>query len=160
MAGGSLQDAGPATARVKLMLQDGTPYETEGALKFSEVTVDQSTGSVVLRAEFPNPKGVLLPGLFVRAVIVEGLQPTAILAPQSAVTHNERGQPTCFVVGADGKVELRVLTTSRAVGTNWLVTDGLKPGDRLIVDGLINVQPGVAVKAVVAPPPPPPVAVR
>jgi membrane fusion protein (multidrug efflux system) len=160
MAGGSLQDAGPATARVKLMLQDGTPYEPEGALKFSEVTVDQSTGSVVLRAEFPNPNGVLLPGLFVRAVIVEGLQPTAILAPQRAVTHNERGQPTCFVVGPDGKAELRVLTTSRAVGTNWLVTDGLKPGDRLIVDGLINVQPGMAVKAVVAPPPPPPVAVR
>jgi membrane fusion protein, multidrug efflux system len=160
MAGGSLQDAGPATARVKLMLQDGTPYDQEGTLKFSEVTVDPSTGSVVLRAEFPNPKGVLLPGLFVRAVIVQGVQPAAILAPQRAVNHNERGQATAFVVGSDGKAELRVLETPRSVGTNWLVSQGLKPGDRLIVDGLINVQPGGAVKAIPAGPAPAPVAVR
>lgn len=160
MAGGSLRDAGPATARVKLMLQDGTAYDQEGILKFSEVTVDPSTGSVVLRAEFPNPRGVLLPGLFVRAVIAQGVQPTAILVPQQAVNHNERGQPTAFVVGPDGKAELRVLETSRAVGTNWLVTAGLKAGDKLIVDGLINVQPGAPVKASPAGPPPPPVAVR
>jgi membrane fusion protein (multidrug efflux system) len=160
MAGGSLQEAGPATARVKLMLQDGTPYDQEGTLKFSEVTVDASTGSVVLRAEFPNPKQILLPGLFVRAVIVQGVQPAAILAPQHTVSHNERGQPTAFVVGADNKAELRVLETPRAVGTDWLVTQGLKPGDRLIVEGLINVQPGVAVKASPAAPAPAPVAVR
>jgi membrane fusion protein (multidrug efflux system) len=160
MAGGSLQQAGPATARVKLLLQDGTPYDREGTLKFSEVTVDPSTGSVVLRAEFPNPRGVLLPGLFVRAVIAQGLQPAAILAPQHAVNHNERGQPTAFVVGPDGKAELRILETSRTVGNNWLVTAGLKPGDRLIVDGLINVQPGAVVKAVPAGPTPPPLAVR
>jgi len=160
VAGGSLQDAGQATARVKLMLQDGTPYDQEGTLKFSEVTVDPSTGSVVLRAEFPNPKGVLLPGLFVRAVIAQGVQSAAILAPQHAVSHNERGQSTAFVVGQDGKAELRVLETPRAIGANWLVTGGLKPGERLIVDGLINVQPGDAVKAVPAGPAPAPIAVR
>ncbi len=160
VAGGSLQDAGLATARVKLMLQDGTPYGQEGILKFSEVTVDPSTGSVVLRAEFPNPNGVLLPGLFVRAVITQGVQPAAILAPQHAVSHNERGQPTAFVIGPDGKAELRVLETPRAIGANWLVTAGLKPGERLIVDGLINVQPGGAVKAVPAAAAPTPVAVR
>jgi membrane fusion protein (multidrug efflux system) len=160
MAGGSLQDAGPATARVKLMLQDGTPYDQEGSLKFSEVTVDPSTGSVILRAEFPNPKGVLLPGLFVRAVIAQGVQSAAILAPQHAVSHNERGQPTAFVIGPDGKAELRLLETSRAVGDNWLVTRGLKPGDRLIVDGLINVQPGAPVKASPAGRAPPPTVVR
>lgn len=159
LAGGSLQ-APPATARVKLMLQDGTPYAQEGTLKFAEVTVDQSTGSVVLRAEFPNPKRVLLPGLFVRAVIDEGIQPDAVLAPQRAVTHNEKGQPTAFVVGPDGKAELRTLQTSRAVGSSWVVTKGLSPGDKLIVDGLINVQPDKPVKAVPAGPPPPAVAVQ
>ncbi|HEX4183088.1 MAG TPA: efflux RND transporter periplasmic adaptor subunit [Caulobacteraceae bacterium] len=159
MAGGSLQ-AGPGTARVRLMTQDGTPFAQEGTLKFSEVTVDPSTGFVVLRAEFPNPKRVLLPGLFVRAVIDEGVQPDAVLAPQRAVTHNEKGQPTAFVIGADGKAELRTLETSRAVGTKWVVTKGLSPGDKLIVDGLINVQPGIAVKAVPAGPPPPAVAVQ
>jgi membrane fusion protein (multidrug efflux system) len=160
MAGGSLRDAGAATAKVKLLLQDGTPYDQEGTLKFSEVTVDPSTGSVALRAEFPNPKGVLLPGLFVRAVIAQGLEPAGILAPQHAVNHNEHGQATAFVVNADGKAELKILETRQAVGTNWLVTGGLKPGDRLIVDGLINVQPGMAVKAVPAGPAPAPIAVR
>jgi membrane fusion protein (multidrug efflux system) len=160
MAGGSLQDAGSATARVRLLLQDGTPYDQEGTLKFSEVTVDPSTGSVVLRAEFPNPRGALLPGLFVRAVISQGVQPAAILAPQRAVSHNDRGQATAFVVGADGKAELKVLEIARAIGTNWLVTSGLKPGDRLIVDGLINVQPGGPVKAAPAGPAPAPAAVR
>jgi membrane fusion protein, multidrug efflux system len=152
MAGGSLQAAPPDTARVKLKLQDGTPYAPEGVLKFSEVTVDPSTGSVVLRAQFPNPNRVLLPGLFVRAVIVEGVQPDAVLAPQRAVTHNEKGQPTAFVVGPNGKAELRVLETSRAIGPNWVVTKGLSAGDHLIIDGLINVQPGIAVKAVPAVP--------
>jgi membrane fusion protein (multidrug efflux system) len=132
----------------------------EGRLKFSEVTVDPSTGSVVLRAEFPNPHGVLLPGLFVRAVIVEGMQASAILAPQQAVAHNERGQPTAYVVGPGGKAELRVLETSRSVGNRWLVTKGLNPGDRLIVDGLINLQPGAPVKASPAGPAPPLPAVR
>jgi membrane fusion protein (multidrug efflux system) len=152
MAHGSLQAAPPDTARVRLMLQDGTPYPQEGVLKFSEVTVDPSTGSVVLRAQFPNPNRVLLPGLFVRAVIVEGIQPDAVLAPQRAVTHNQKGQPTAFVVGPNGKAELRTLETSRAIGPNWVVTKGLSVGDHLIIDGLINVQPGIAVKAVPAVP--------
>jgi len=158
IAGGQLTGAGPASARVKLLLQDGTPYPAEGVLKFSEVTVDQTTGSVTLRAVFPNANHVLLPGLYVRAVIVEGVQPNGVLAPQAAVSRNEKGQATAFLVGADGKAEPRILKTGQAVGDAWLVTDGLKPGDKLITEGLLNVRPGAPVRPVPAgsPPSPPP----
>ena len=158
IAGGQLTGAGPSSARVKLLLQDGTPYPSEGILKFSEVTVDQTTGSVTLRAVFPNPNRLLLPGLYVRAVIVEGLQPEGILAPQAAVSRDEKGDATAFVVDAQDKAEQRVLKTGQAIGDAWLVTGGLKPGDRLITEGLLNVKPGAPVKPVPAgsPPPPPP----
>jgi membrane fusion protein (multidrug efflux system) len=158
IAGGQLAGAGPASARVKLLLQDGTPYPAEGVLKFSEVTVDQTTGSVTLRAVFPNRNHVLLPGLYVRAEIVEGVEPNGVLAPQAAVSRNEKGEATAFVVGADGKAEPRTLKTGQAIGGAWLVTDGLKPGDKLITEGLLNVRPGAPVRPVPAgsPPAPPP----
>lgn len=130
---------------VKLKLEDDSQYDSAGTLEFSEVTVDQGTGAVTLRAIFPNPDGLLLPGMFVREQIQEGIVQKAILAPQQGVTHNQKGQPTALVVGADDKVELRVLTTDRAIGANWLVTDGLKDGDRLIVSGVQRARPGMRV---------------
>ncbi len=150
LTGGQLDRAGPSSARVKLVLSDGAPYPEEGVLKFSEVTVDQTTGSVTLRAQFPNPNGVLLPGMFVRAELNEGVYPNAILAPQQGVSHDPKGAASAFVVGPDGKAQPRTLKTAEAYGDKWLVTEGLKPGDRLIVEGLMKVQPGVAVKAVPA----------
>ena len=149
LSGGQLEHA-PSSARVKLVLSDGTPYPQEGELKFSEVTVDQSTGSVTLRALFPNPSKVLLPGMFVRAELNEGVYQNGILAPQQGVSHDPKGAATAFVVGPDGKAQPRTLTTAEAIGDKWLVTDGLKPGDRLIVEGLLKVQPGVKVHAVPA----------
>lgn len=150
LTGGQLDRAGPLSAKVKLMLSDGSAYPEEGVLKFSEVTVDQSTGSVTLRAIFPNPHDVLLPGMFVRAELNEGIYPDAILAPQQGVSHDPKGAATAMVVGQDGKVQSRTLTTAEAYGDKWLVTGGLKPGDRLIVDGLQAAQPGEKVKAVPA----------
>ena len=150
LSGGQLDRAGPSSARVKLVLSDGTPYPEEGVLKFSEVTVDQSTGSVTLRAVFPNPHAVLLPGMFVRAVLSEGVYPDAILAPQQGVTHDPKGAASAFVVDAGGKARPRTLKTAEAYGDKWLVTEGLRPGDRLIVQGLMKVHPGIAVKAVAA----------
>ncbi len=147
LSGGQLDRDGPKSAKVSLMLSDGVPYPHEGVLKFAEVTVDQSTGSVTLRAVFPNPHDVLLPGMFVRAVLNEGVYPNGILAPQQGVSHDPKGAATAFVVGPDGKAQARTLTTAGAFGDKWLVTDGLHPGDKLIVEGLLNVKPGVAVKA-------------
>ena len=149
LSGGQL-DRTPTSARVKLVLSDGTPYPQEGQLKFSEVTVDQSTGSVTLRAVFPNPNKVLLPGMFVRANLNEGVYQNGILAPQQGVSHDPKGAASAFVVGADGKAQARTLTTGEAIGDKWLVTGGLKPGDKLIVEGLLKVQPGMAVHAVPA----------
>jgi len=145
-------DAGDAAVRLKL--EDGSDYPLAGRLQFADVTVDANTGAVNLRAIFPNPRGVLLPGMYVRAVITEGVQPNAILAPQAGVTRDERGQPTAFVVDAQGKAQLRTLKTGRAIGDKWLVLEGLKPGDRIIVEGLQKVRPGAAVKAVPAGAPP------
>ncbi len=116
-------------------------------MQFSEVTVDQGTGSVTLRALFPNAQGVLLPGMFVQATLEEGVRQNGILAPQQGVTHDQRGDPTALVVDKDGKAELRTLTTERAIGENWLVTQGLGDGDRLIVKGLQMVRPGAPVNA-------------
>ena len=155
IAGGQLTGGGPASARVRLLLQDGTPYPTEGVLKFSEVTVDQTTGSVTLRAEFANRNRLLLPGLYVRAVIVEGVEPHGILAPQVAISRNEKGQATAFVLDAQNRAQPRILKTGQAIGDNWLVTGGLAPGDRLITDGLMKVRPGAPVKPVPAGSPPP-----
>ncbi|GLX88083.1 MULTISPECIES: efflux RND transporter periplasmic adaptor subunit [Pseudomonas] len=146
LADGRLKKAGDNAAKVKLTLPDGSEYAQEGRLEFSEVSVDETTGSVTLRALFPNPDEILLPGMFVHAQLEAGIDSHAILAPQVGVTHNLKGQPTAMVVGPDNKVELRVLQASRTVGSDWLVEKGLNPGDRLITDGLQFVKPGVEVK--------------
>ncbi|MDR8016862.1 efflux RND transporter periplasmic adaptor subunit [Ectopseudomonas guguanensis] len=150
LAEGRLQKAGDSAAKVALKLEDGSRYAHEGTLEFSEVAVDESTGSVTLRAVFPNPDHLLLPGMFVHAELLAGVKENAILAPQQGVTRNQRGEPTAMVVGADNKVELRVLKADRTAGNTWLVEDGLKEGDRLITEGLQFVQPGAEVKAVPA----------
>lgn len=150
LAAGNLQKAGDNAAKVKLYLEDGSEYPLDGKLEFSEVSVDQGTGSVTVRAVFPNPKHELLPGMFVHAQLQEGVKDQAILAPQQGVTRSLRGLPTALVLGADDKVELRELKADRTVGAYWLVTDGLKPGDRLITEGLQYVQPGVKAKPVPA----------
>ena len=150
MAEGRLQKASDSAAKVALKLEDGSRYAHEGTLEFSEVAVDESTGSVTLRAVFPNPDHLLLPGMFVHAELLSGVKQNAILAPQQGVTRNQRGEPTAMVVGADNKVEQRVLKADRTAGSAWLVEDGLQEGDRLITEGLQFVQPGAEVKAVPA----------
>jgi membrane fusion protein (multidrug efflux system) len=136
------------TAQVKLILEDGSKYPLAGTLKFSEVTVDQSTGSVTLRAIFPNPNQTLLPGMFVRAVLEEGVNESSILIPQRGVTRNPKGDAMVMTVGAEEKVEPRTIKVVRTVGDNWLVSDGLKAGDRVILEGLQKARPGTVVKAV------------
>jgi len=134
--------------KVKLILEDGTAYPQEGTLQFSDVTVDPTTGSVVLRVVFPNPNGVLLPGMFVRAVVKEGINEQAVLIPQQGVSRDHKGNPVALIVDAEGKVGLRMLTLDRAIGDNWLISSGLAPGDRVIVEGLQLLRPGTVVKAV------------
>ncbi|MVW71050.1 efflux RND transporter periplasmic adaptor subunit [Bordetella sp. 15P40C-2] len=141
------RDMSKDSARVSLVLANGQPYSLEGKLEFSEVTVDEGTDSVTLRAVFPNPDHKLLPGMFVRARILEGVAPEGLLVPQRGVTRNQRGQATALVVNAEDKVELRTLKTDRAIGDQWLVTEGLQAGDRVIVEGLQSVRPGVEVVA-------------
>ena len=136
------------STRVKLLLEDGSTYPLTGTLKFSEVTVDQSTGSVTLRAVFPNPKQALLPGMFVRAVLEEGVDENAILIPQRGVTRNPKGDAMVLIVGAEEKVEPRPIKVVRTVGDSWLVSGGLKTGDRVILEGLQKARPGTPVKAV------------
>ena len=146
LADGRLKKAGENAAKVKLTLPDGSEYPLEGRLEFTEVSVDETTGSVTLRAVFPNPDSVLLPGMFVHAQLEAGINSDAILAPQIGVTHNAKGEPTALIVGPDNKVELRVLQATRTVGSDWLVEKGLNAGDRLITDGLQYVRPGAEVK--------------
>jgi membrane fusion protein (multidrug efflux system) len=147
LAGGQIKSVGDGKVPVKLVLEDGSNYDQPGTLQFSEVTVDQGTGAVTLRAIFPNEGGLLLPGMFVREQLQEGIQQNGILAPQQGVTHNQKGEPTALVVDTDSKVQLRVLTTDRAIGNDWLITSGLKAGDRLVVSGVQMVRPGVEVTA-------------
>lgn len=142
LASGQLQKAGDNAARVKLILEDGSEYAELGQLEFSEVSVDEGTGSVTLRAVFPNPNHDLLPGMFVHAQLQAGVNSQAILAPQQGVTRNLKGQPTALVVNRDNKVELRELKADRTVGNQWLINDGLHSGDRLITEGLQFVKPG------------------
>lgn len=132
---------------VKLVLEDGSAYAQAGTLKFAEVAVDEATGSVTLRAEFPNPQGVLLPGMFVRAVFDAAVDPDAILVPQQGITRDAKGNATALVVGADGKVEQRVVTAQRTEGDRWVITAGLAAGERLIVEGTTKVRPGMTVNA-------------
>ena len=145
---GSLERLGQAGAPVRLILSDASEYPLEGQLKFSEVTVDPTTGSVTLRAVFPNPDGVLLPGMYVRARLTQAQGPQGVLAPQQAVAHGPSGQATAFVVGRDGRAQLRALSLGPPIGDNWLIASGLAPGDRLIVDGLMSVTPGALVRPV------------
>lgn len=148
MAEGRLQKAGDGQPVAKLVLEDGSDYPETGKLLFSEVTVDTSTGMVTLRALFPNPKRMLLPGMFVHARVEEGMNDKGLLVPQQSVSRNQRGEPTALVVGTDNKVETRVLKVDRTIGDNWLVTDGVKPGDRVIVEGIQKIKPGIPVRAV------------
>lgn len=144
----SLAMGSGTSANVRLQLEDGSMYAHAGTLQFSEVVVDPSTGSVTLRARFPNPEHVLLPGMYVRAVVQQGERKNAILAPQRGVTRDSRGLPVALVVGAGDLVERREIVTSRAVGESWLVESGLGDGDRLIVEGSAKVKPGDPVRAV------------
>jgi len=148
LASGLLKKNGAAQAQVKLLLEDGSAYPLPGTLKFSEVTVDQSTGSITLRAIFPNPQQTLLPGMFVRAILEEGESAQAILVPQRGVTRDPSGNAAVLVVGPEEKVELRTIKVARTVGDNWLVSEGLKAGDRVILEGIQKARPGTQVKAV------------
>jgi len=133
---------------VQLILEDGTKYPAEGTLQFRDISVDPSTATVILRMVFPNPNGVLLPGMFVRTAVKEGANDQAILIPQQAVMRDPKGTPMALIVNAAGAVEARILTLDRAIGDRWLVTSGLTTGERVIVEGLQKARPGAAVKAV------------
>lgn len=148
LLGGQLSAKAPASTPVTLLLEDGSPYPLPGKLEFTDVTVDQASGAVTLRAIFPNPNGLLLPGMYVRAVVAEGVAPAGVLAPQQGVSRDERGQPTALVVDAKGRAQIRDVQTDGAVGNQWLIKSGLAAGDRLIVEGLQKVKPGDAVHAV------------
>jgi len=145
MASGTL--GAPSSAQVRLVLEDGSVYPIPGRLAFSDITVDQGTGSIGLRAIFPNPNGALLPGLYVRARLEQGVATSAILVPQAAVSRDPKGAATVYVVDAAGKAQLRPIAVSRTIKDKWLVTGGLKPGERVIVEGLQKVRPGGAVQA-------------
>jgi len=145
---GSLNRNGQIRNKVRLLLEDGTPYRWEGALQFRDVTTDPTTGSVILRVVVPNPKGVLLPGMFVRAVVEEGVNPKALLIPQEAVSRNPKGDPVALIVDAEGKVQQRMVTIDRAIGNQWLIAAGLSTGERVIVEGMQKAKPGASVKAV------------
>jgi membrane fusion protein, multidrug efflux system len=155
---GRITTSGPNAAKVSLVLEDGRTYKGMGKLQFTDVTVDQTTGSVTIRALFPNPDRVLLPGMFVRARIEEGTNDNAYLVPQVGVQHDQKGQATVLVVGSDNKIAVRPIQTSATQGQDWVVDSGLNPGDRVVVQGTEKVRPGAQVKAVAAqlPPPPPP----
>lgn len=145
---GRIKRDGANQARVKLILEDGTVYPLEGMLQFRDITVDPTTGSVTLRVVFPNPDGVLLPGMFVRAVVKEGINERAILIPQQAMARDPKGNPFTLIVDGEGKVRQRLLTLDRATGDQWLVSAGLASGDRVIVEGIQRVRPGAPVKVI------------
>lgn len=149
MAAGTVEEA---DLPVTILLQDGTPYPHEGTLAFSEVSVDPSTGSFALRVVVPNPDAMLMPGMYVRAVIANGVRQNAILVPQQGITRDPKGNATAMVVGKDGKAEVRPVKVGRTIGDQWLVESGLKAGDRVIVAGLQKVQPGAAVQVTEAAP--------
>lgn len=148
LASGRLKTASEGKAQVKILLDDGTEYAEAGTLESADITVDPSTGSITVRALVPNPNRELLPGMFVRARLEEGVNSDALLVPQQGISRNQRGQATAMVVGADGKAELRVLVTERAIGNKWLVSSGVKAGEQVIVENLQRIRPGSPVKAV------------
>jgi membrane fusion protein (multidrug efflux system) len=147
---GNLKAGSQEDNKVGLILEDGSRYPLEGTFQFRDVTVDPTTGSVILRMVFPNPHHLLLPGMFVRAIVKEGVKEDAILVPQQAVTRDPKGNPVAFLVNPEGKVEPRILSIERAIGDAWLVTSGVEPGEKVIVEGLIKVRPGMQVRAVPA----------
>jgi membrane fusion protein (multidrug efflux system) len=147
LADGQLKKVGEAQAEAKLVLEDNSPYSQTGKLQFTEVTVDPGTGSVTTRAVFPNPKNILLPGMFVREQLEEGVNEKGLLVPQRAVARNERGEATVTIVGADNKAATRIIKTDRAIGDQWLVSDGVAAGDRIIMLGIQGVRPGSEVHA-------------
>jgi membrane fusion protein (multidrug efflux system) len=135
------------SAEVSLTLDDGTTYPQKGKLEFADAAVDQGTGTVKLRARFPNPDGLLLPGMYVRARLTKGVVAQGLLVPQGAVSRNPRGAATAYTVGPDGTAKLKVITVSEMVGNQWLVTEGLEPGDKVIVEGLMRLKPEAKIKA-------------
>lgn len=145
---GLLKKGGRGEAKIRLVLEDGSSYPEEGTLKFSDVTVDPSTGSVTLRALFPNPHHLLLPGMFVRGIIQEGVREQAILIPQQGVTRNPAGQAVVMLVGAGDKIASRVIKVDRTIGKDWLVNEGLQSGDRVVMEGFQRIRPGSRVKVV------------
>jgi len=150
LASGALGSDEAIQTVVELTMEDGTVYPHKGTLQFSEVTVDSGTGSVTLRAQFPNPEKLLLPGMYVRAEVVEGVKANAILAPQRGISRNNKGEATAMVVNKEGKVEARILQADRTIGSDWLVSSGLNAGDQLIIEGLQKIRPGAPVQAVPA----------
>ena len=150
LANGELVKDKDNNAEVSLTLEDGTPYAEQGRLKVSEVSVDPSTGSVTLRAVFPNPRRELLPGMFVRAQLTRGLREAAILVPQRGVSHNAKGEATVWIVDGESKVAERKVTADRAINGEWLITAGLDAGDRVVLDGLQKAKPGTVVKPTAA----------
>lgn len=151
LAEGRIKSAGADGAKVKLVLEDGSVYAAPGKLQFSDVTVDPGTGAVTLRAVFPNPKHELLPGMYVRAQLEEGVRDQVVLVPQQAVMRDPRGKASVYVLGAEDKVEARPVVTARAAGDKWVVTEGLKAGDRVIVEGLQKIRPGAPARVAAAP---------
>ena len=135
LAKGDLEAAGPEAAKVRLVLDNGEVYPHEGKLLFSDTTVDPSTGQVTLRGEFPNPTGELLPGMYVRVQIVQGVDPDALAVPQQSVRRNDAGSSEVFVLRDDNRAVVQPIRLGRAVGDHWLIDEGLKPGDRVVVDG-------------------------
>lgn len=156
MQAGAVKSAGASAQKVKLLMENGQIYPQEGVLQFAEVNVDPSTGTVTLRAVFPNPQGLLLPGMFVNAVLTQGSKAQAMLVPQKAVTRNSKGEAVVLVLNAEGTVEQRVLKTDNTLGADWIVSSGLNAGERVIVEGVQKVKPGG--KATVAEPTAPPAA--
>jgi len=150
IAKGQIKSVGADQFKAKLILEDGTPYPHEGDVNFSDVTVEPSTGSFILRMTFPNPDQVLLPGMYVRAVLQEGVVEQGMLVPQQGVLRDRKGEPYALVVDAEGKVQQNALKLDRAIGTKWLVSSGLKPGDRVVIEGSQKAKPGTTV-TVVAP---------
>jgi len=148
LAAGQLKNADEQEATARLILEDGTPFAEPGKLQFSEVSVDQGTGSVTLRAVFPNPNRILLPGMFVRAMITGGISEQAILIPQKGVTRNPRGEPVAMVVGEGNRIEVRTLKTDRVINDKWLVVEGVKAGDRVVLEGLQKIGPGAEARPV------------
>lgn len=148
LASGKLVNKGPDSTKVTLLLEDGSPYDQEGILKFSDITVEPSTGSFILRMVFPNPKHTLLPGMYARAVVMEGVAENALLVPQQSVTRDPKGNPYVLVVNRQNKVEMRPVVTARAMGDKWFVSSGLAAGDRVIVEGLQKAPPGATVNPV------------